>query len=74
MSCYLRHLKGIIQQAGVEPADKKERKAVDLAVREIVGTGLGPCNEVWKIVKQWLAEPGNEQTLIAELQKRIAHR
>lgn len=71
MSCYLRHLKGIMQQAGVEPTHKEERKAVDLAVREIVGTGPGPCNEVWKTIKLWLSEPGRDQILVAELQKRI---
>lgn len=71
MSCYLRHLKGILEQAGVKPADKKERQAVDRAVKEIVGMESAPCNEAWKTIKQWLAEPGKEQLLISELQKKM---
>lgn len=70
MSCYLRHLRDVMARAGVEPADKKERKAVDLAVREIVGAGEAPCGRVWKAVKGWLADPAGEQLLVLELQKK----
>lgn len=71
MSCYLRHLKGVLARAGVEPADKKERKVVDSAVREITGAGNGPCNEAWKIVREWVKDPAREQVLVSELQTRL---
>jgi len=72
VSCYLRHLKGVMARARVEPAGKQDRKAVDLAVRDIVGAGAVPCNEVWKTVKGWLADPARgEDLLVSELQKRL---
>ncbi|MFZ5646676.1 MAG: hypothetical protein ACOY30_03545 [Bacillota bacterium] len=76
MSCYLRHLKGIFERAGVQPANKEERKALDLAVRELVGAGAGQqCNETWKIVKGWLKEsPGREDLLVSELARKLGKR
>jgi hypothetical protein len=71
MSCYLRHLTKIISQAGLEPADKKERKEIDIAIREIIEARGEFCNEVWKELKLWLTEPGREQLLASELKKRI---
>ncbi|MFZ5649696.1 MAG: hypothetical protein ACOY4I_02415 [Bacillota bacterium] len=76
MSCYLRHLKGVIERAGVHPAGKEDRKALDLAVRELVGAGPDrQCNETWKIVKEWLKEsPGREDLLASELAKKLGGR
>lgn len=73
MSCYLRHLKGVIERAGVQPASKEERKALDLTVRGLVGAGPGQqCNETWKIVKEWLKEsPGREELLVSELSRKL---
>ncbi|NTW04602.1 MAG: hypothetical protein HGA27_00605 [Peptococcaceae bacterium] len=71
MSCYLRHLTEIIAQADLEPLDKKDRKIIDITIREIIGARGEFCNEVWKELKIWLAEPAREQLLVSELKKRI---
>lgn len=71
MSCYLRHLKGVMARAGVEPGNKEARKAVDQAVREITDVGDVPCNQAWKTVKEWLADPARESLLVVELQRRM---
>lgn len=72
MSCYLRHLKKVINQAGVEPAGKEERKFLDLAIRDIVGaSGDMKCNEVWKVAREWLKQPEGENILISRLQNKI---
>lgn len=73
MSCYLRHLKGIMERAGVRPSNKYERKALDLLVRELAGAEAGlKCNEAWKIVKGWINEsPGREDFLISEISMRM---
>ncbi|MHB8918120.1 MAG: hypothetical protein ACYC4H_08855 [Desulfocucumaceae bacterium] len=71
MSCYLRHLKGVMSRAGVEPSDKGQRRAVDLAVREIVGAGDIPCGQVWKTVKEWIADPAREELLVSELKRKL---
>ena len=67
MSCYLRHLKPVMSRAGVEPGSKEERKAVDLAIRDMVGIKGGRCPEVWKEVKEWLKDPVKEEQLIKGL-------
>ena len=68
MSCYLRHLKPILGELGIEPATKEERKAIDLAVRAVVGKGFNdPCPEVWKEVKTWLQDEKKKQQLVEAL-------
>ena len=70
MSCYLRHLKPIMGELGIEPATKEERKAFDLAVRAVVGKGEADlCNEVWSEVKAWLRDESKKQQLIEALRK-----
>lgn|GEM_PF-1488006 len=71
MSCYLRHLGGVMQKAGVTPATKEERRRVDRAVREIVGIADAKCPEVWKEVKKQLQEPAGEEKLAARLREKI---
>ncbi|OAT82306.1 hypothetical protein [Desulfotomaculum copahuensis] len=71
MSCYLRHLGHILEQAGVAPQTKQERKRVDLAVREIVGSSGEKCPAVWKRVKALLQEPDGEEKLIDGLKRRF---
>ncbi|AUB58751.1 hypothetical protein BK008_10810 [Methanobacterium sp. MZ-A1] len=68
MSCYLRHMKEVLEAADLHPEDKKERKEVDLAIRELVG--MKPedrCNVVWKEVKVWLQDEDKKNQLTAEL-------
>jgi hypothetical protein len=68
MSCYLRHMKEVLEAADLHPDDKKERKDVDLAIREVVG--MKPedqCNMVWKKVKVWLQDEDKKKQLTAEL-------
>lgn len=68
MSCYLRHMKEVLEAADLHPEDKKERKEVDLAIREVVG--MKPedrCNVVWKEVKVWLQDEDKKKQLTAEL-------
>ncbi|MHB8156157.1 MAG: hypothetical protein ACYDEQ_01975 [Desulfocucumaceae bacterium] len=70
MSCYLRHMKGVMSRAGINPGSKEERKAVDLAIREIVGAGDIPCNQVWKMLKDRVMDPAGEEILAAELKRK----
>ncbi|KAF5055520.1 hypothetical protein DSECCO2_376840 [anaerobic digester metagenome] len=68
MSCYLRHMKEVLDAADLHPENKKERKEVDLAIREVVG--MKPedrCNVVWKEVKLWLQDENKKQHLTTSL-------
>lgn len=68
MSCYLRHMKEVLEAADLHPEDKKERKDVDLAIRGVVGMNSeDQCNMVWKEVKVWLQDEDKKKQLTAEL-------
>ena len=58
MSCYFRHLKDILGQAGIEvtPGNKKD---IDKAFHQIAGVDYKDCPTTWKQLKQELA--GDEQ-------------
>jgi len=58
MSCYFRHMKNILDEAGIEvtPSNKKD---IDQALHRIVGVSYKDCSSTWKRLKQELA--GDEQ-------------
>ena len=67
MSCYFRHLKNILDEAGIEvtPANRKQ---IDQAIHQIVGVTHKNCPETWKIVKQQLTSGEQErQEFISQL-------
>ena len=68
MSCYLRHMKDVLEEADLHPQDREERKEVDLAIRRVVGKSeKDKCNEVWKEVKVWLADDEQKALLVEKL-------
>lgn len=70
MSCYLRHMKNVLNEAGIDPKDKNERKEVDMAIRSVVGkTGDDKCNIVWREVKEWINDQEKEKKLVEGLKK-----
>ena len=54
MSCYLRHLKDILSEAGitVTPANREQ---IDRALHRAIGVGYKDCPATWKTLKQHLA-------------------
>jgi len=50
MSCYLRHLKDVLSEAGVE-VTAVNKKQIDRTIHEIVGTTYKDCPATWKEVK-----------------------
>jgi hypothetical protein len=58
MSCYFRHLKDILAEAGVEviPGNGKE---IDRAIHKIVGVEYKDCPVAWRTLKQQIM--GEEQ-------------
>jgi hypothetical protein len=60
MSCYIRHLKDLLSESGIEiTADN--RKQIDRTIHEIVGTTYKDCPGTWKQVKQKLASSDAEK-------------
>jgi hypothetical protein len=50
MSCYLRHLKDILAEAGVEVTPGNKRQ-IDQAIHKIVGVEYKDCPVAWKALK-----------------------
>jgi hypothetical protein len=58
MSCYFRHLKDILAEAGVEVTPSNKRQ-VDQAIHKIVGVEYKDCPVAWKALKEQIM--GDEQ-------------
>ena len=68
MSCYLRYMKEVLEEADLHPLNRGERKEVDLAIRNIVGMKTDDkCNVVWKEVKVWLQDEDKKKQLTDKL-------
>ena len=71
MSCYFRHLRDIIEGAGIEvtPANKKQ---IDQAIHQIVGVTYKDCPETWKRLKQKLtSDDQTRQEFINQLKSAL---
>jgi hypothetical protein len=71
MSCYLRHLKEILDEAGIE-VDSGNKKRIDSAFHQIVGVTYKDCPATWKALKQaLLADEGKRQELVQKLKAAL---
>ncbi|KPK77789.1 MAG: hypothetical protein AMJ89_01795 [candidate division Zixibacteria bacterium SM23_73] len=69
MSCYTRHLTDVFETLDVENS-KDNRKTMDKAMRKILKTDK-PCSEVWKRLKDILAEGKEKEDLVRKLKKEF---
>lgn len=71
MSCYFRHLKDILAEAGIEvtPSNKKQ---IDRAIHNIVEVTYKDCPTAWKKLKQEIVgdEP-KRRDFVKKLQNAI---
>ena len=71
MSCYFRHMKDILAEAGitVTPSNKKQ---IDQAFHQVVGTSYKDCPATWKALKQtYLGYEKKRSELIQKLQASV---
>ena len=72
MSCYFRHLKDIFNEAGVE-VTSNNKKQIDQAIHQIVGTNYKDCLGTWQRLKQQIiTDEQKRQDFIAKLRGAIA--
>jgi DNA-binding transcriptional regulator YbjK len=67
MSCYFRHMDEILKEAGlkVTPENKKQ---IDRAFHDIVGTTYKDCPATWKEIKaKFLSDPQKRKELVNKL-------
>ena len=68
MSCYLRHLEDILDEAGIA-ITPSNRKQVDRAVHQAVGVTYKNCPATWKKLKEEIrGDREKRQTFIKQLQ------
>jgi len=70
MSCYTRHLKDIIAEAGIE-LTPVNRKLVDRAFHRIVGVEYKDCPATWKKLKPELADEQKRRELVQKLRDAL---
>ena len=71
MSCYLRHIKGILEEAGIK-VNPGNRKQIDQAIHQAVGVDYKDCPATWKRLKQEIiTNEQKRQDLIIKLGNTI---
>ena len=72
MSCYFRHIKDLLREAGIEitPDNKKD---VDRAIHKMVGVDYKDCPATWKQVKAEFLSDDEARTKFVRKLKRLAH-
>ncbi len=68
MSCYFRHMEGVLKDAGVE-VTKDNKKDIDKALHKIVDVEYKNCPDAWKKIKEIIK--GNDEIKKAELINKI---
>ena len=71
MSCYLRYLTEVLQEAGVELKSKADRRAVDEAIHDLVGIEYKDCPKTWKAVKQLKTDEGFRSRLVSKVREAM---
>jgi hypothetical protein len=67
MSCYLRHMKGLLDEAGIE-VTKDNKREIDRIVHDFVGVEYKDCSPAWRRVKEdVLADPGRRASLVNKI-------
>lgn len=71
MSCYFRHLKEVLAEAGIQ-INSENRKQVDQAIHNAVGVTYKDCPAAWRNLKQVLAgDERKRRDFVSRLQKAL---
>ena len=69
MSCYFRHMKDVLEEAGIE-ITKENKKDIDRIIHALVDVEYKNCSPTWKAVKQHIKEDDNARSRFIERLKR----
>lgn len=65
MSCYLRHMKDVLSEAGIE-VTAANKKQVDQALHRIVEVDYKDCPAAWKALKQEMMADAEKRRELAD--------
>ncbi len=67
MSCYFRHMKDVLAEAGIEITPENKKK-VDQAIHKLVAEEYKNCSPTWKAVKTHIK---NDETARAQFIQKL---
>jgi len=71
MSCYFRHIKDIVNEAGIQ-ITPRNKKQLDQAIHEIVEVTYKDCPGTWRKLKQQIIDDDQKkQDLIEKLKDAV---
>ena len=71
MSCYFRHMKDVLEEAGVE-ITKDNKKEIDRIIHGLVEVTYKDCSPTWKNVKEHIkVDEATRDQFIKNLKKEI---
>ena len=71
MSCYFRHMKDVLKDAGIE-VTPQNKKQIDQALHRIADVEYKNCSPTWKNLKSdFISDPSRKQELIARLKESM---
>ena len=71
MSCYLRHMKDILEEAGIEITGEN-KKDIDQAIHGLVDVEYKNCPSAWKEVKEHIKkDEETKKKFIKDLKARL---
>lgn len=68
MSCYLRHLSDVLEEAGIT-VTKENKKDIDKALHSLVGVEYKNCSLTWKEIKSMLQNEEKRETIVQRLKE-----
>jgi hypothetical protein len=72
MSCYFRHMKDILEEAGIE-ITTENKKDIDRVIHGLVGVQYKDCSPAWKALKERIkGDAEARRKFISELKKGLA--
>lgn len=65
MSCYFRHMKDLLEEAGVNVTDKN-KKDVDRVIHSLADVEYKDCSWTWKKIKEQIGKDPKERELFIQ--------
>ena len=70
MSCYFRHIKDILDEAGIE-VTSSNKKHIDQTIHQLVGVTYKDCPATWRSLKQITGDKQKRQDFIGRLRNAV---
>lgn len=72
MSCYFRHMKDVLEEAGVE-VTKENKKEIDGVLHKMVDVEYKNCSPAWKAIKEQIkGDPKTRARFIEGLKQKFS--